>query len=79
VVTRTVGRAVTLPYEAIGQDENNREYLYVIQEGRAVKRLIVTGRELSDCVEILAGATDGEPVILNPDDVRHGQRVQVAA
>ena len=52
-----------IPYDAISQDENGKEYLYVYQRGRAVRREIRTGIELADGIEILSGLQPNEPFI----------------
>ncbi|MDL2289035.1 efflux RND transporter periplasmic adaptor subunit [Oscillospiraceae bacterium OttesenSCG-928-F05] len=58
--------ALTVPYDALLQDENNREFVYVIENGRAVKRLVSTGLELSSACEITGGLTVSDRVILSP-------------
>lgn len=58
--------ALTIPYECILQDEKNREYLYVVKNGVAVKRYILTGEELENEVEIKNGITIEDRIILNP-------------
>ena len=54
-----------VPYEIINQDENG-EYVYVLEENRAVKRYIETGAELSDGIEIISGIESSDSII-NPD------------
>ncbi|MDL2247724.1 hypothetical protein LJC05_03225, partial [Bacteroides sp. OttesenSCG-928-J23] len=60
---------ITVPYEAIRQDENNDEYVYVYENGKLRKVLVVTGQELTNEVEVLDGLTEESVVIYNPDDV----------
>lgn len=60
---------ITVPYEAIRQDENNDEYVYVYQDGSIQKNLIVTGQELTNEVEVLFGLSQDSIVIFNPGDV----------
>lgn len=70
--------ALTLPYEAITQNEHNQEILYVVSEGRLVERSAVTGFEFSNQLEILRGVSPGEAVVLEPsEELRDGMRVQV--
>ena len=67
--------ACILPYEAIWQDKENREIVFVVSSGRAYKRLIKTGFELENSVEVL-GVSEGEIVIINPSDrIKNGVRV----
>jgi multidrug efflux pump subunit AcrA (membrane-fusion protein) len=61
---------ITVPYEAIRQDENNDEYVYVYENGKLKKARILTGKELTNEVEILSGLTTDSVVIYNPDDVQ---------
>jgi HlyD family secretion protein len=51
-----------VPYEAVNQDDGG-EYLYILKNGTAEKRYILTGTELSDGIEIIEGIADGETVI----------------
>jgi len=47
--------SLTLPYCAVLQEDNGREYVYCIWEGRTQKRYITTGREHAQTVEITSG------------------------
>ena len=67
----------TLPYEAICQDEKNTEYVWIIQNGRAVRKDIVTGAELPDAVEICNGIFASDQVILSPDNIHSNQLVVI--
>ncbi len=68
---------LALPYEAICQDENNLEYVWVVQQGRAVRKNVETGIELPDCVEITSGISAADQVILSPESIRQNQLVLV--
>ena len=57
---------LTVPYDCILQDEKNREYVYVVKSGVAVKRYILTGDELENEVEIKNGIMPNDIVILKP-------------
>lgn len=67
------------PYEAIGQDAQNTEYVMVYQDGQAHRRDIETGRELADGVEILSGLLPGETVLIGPDQLQDGTKVRLEA
>ena len=58
---------MVLPYESVGQDEDNREYALVAAEGALEKRYITTGIELSDGVEVVEGL-DGEELVAVPQE-----------
>lgn len=68
---------VTIPYEAVCQDEKNIEYVWVVQNGRAIRKDIVTGTELPDAVEVQSGISLSDRIILSPDDIRSNQLVSV--
>ena len=61
IVTDTRRTMLTVPYEAVRQDENNVEYVYLAEGSRAVRRDIQTGVELLEGVEVTEG--------LGPSDV----------
>lgn len=61
IITDTRRTMLTIPYEAVRQDENNVEYVYLAQGSHAVRQDIKTGVELLEGVEV----TDG----LRPEDV----------
>lgn len=69
---------LTVPYEAIRQDENNDEYVYVYEDGRIKKAHILTGRELTNEVQVLGGISGDSIVVYNPSDViREGAMVHL--
>jgi apolipoprotein N-acyltransferase len=52
------------------------ERVFAVEHGRAVLRLVKTGRTVADRTEILAGLTAGETVVLAPPaTLRDGQPV----
>lgn len=65
-----------LPYEAIGQDDEG-EYVYVYENGTAVRRKIFTGAEFSDGTEIVKGAAANERIILNPEEISLSRFVRI--
>lgn len=66
-----------LPYSVIGQDEAG-EYVYVLENGIAVRHDILTGIELSDRTEIVQGVTAEDVVLTNPETLFEGARVRTA-
>ena len=67
---------LTLPYESIAQDDSGLEYVYVYENGRAVRRNIVTGKEFSDCVAIESGIGADDLIIEEAAQIRrNGMRV----
>lgn len=78
VITDRKDKALIVPYEAIVQDEDNNDMVYVYQKGRAHKRKVVVGTELALETEILKGVQKGERVILNPDEnLENGTKVKI--
>lgn len=75
VKTESREDALLLPYTCVAQDEQNREYVMVVQEGRAQKMLVETGLEVGEQVEITAGLTGEEQVISMPSSLKAGQAV----
>ena len=70
VVRRESGQpCLFLPYEAISQDESNREYVYVYRNHSACRQYITTGEELSWGTVITSGVTADDLVIANAADV----------
>ena len=51
------------------------EKVVVVQEGKAVEKVVVTGRRGPDWAEIISGISAGEQIILNPGGLRTGQPV----
>lgn len=69
---------ITVPYEAIRQDENNDEYVYIYSDGKLKKQVVATGKELTDEVEILDGLTTDSIVVFNPGGfVKEGAMIQL--
>lgn len=76
VKTQQHRQALLLPYDFVGQDSQNREYVMTLWQGRARKKLIQTGLELEQQVEVLAGLEPEELVLQNPEQLYHGQAVR---
>lgn len=66
-----------LPYSAIGQDETG-EYVYVYENGRAVRRDVFTGAEFADGTEIRKGVAPSDIVFNNPPEIADRSYIRVA-
>lgn len=55
-----------VPYDAVLQDDRDREYVYVFADGKAQKRIIETGWEMRDGFQVTAGLAAGEMLITEP-------------
>ncbi len=79
IIIEQIDYAITIPYEAVMQDEENREYVYVLENSRATKRYITTGLELSKGFEVLDGIDQNTYVIKNPAGLHENSYVKVTA
>ena len=57
-----------VPYNAIGQDDAG-EFVYVYEDGKAVRREIFTGAEFSDGTEVIKGVSAGEELFYSPEEI----------
>ncbi|MCI8554669.1 MAG: HlyD family efflux transporter periplasmic adaptor subunit [Clostridiales bacterium] len=78
IVTGSKPAALVAPYEDVLQDEEGNEYVFLCQEGKAVKRVVVTGGELSQGYEILEGLQEGDRVISAPEEQRLSDGMRVS-
>lgn len=75
IVVEQGREALVLPYEAICQDDDQNEYVYVYVGGKAYKRVITTGNELLHGVEVTGGLLENEIVVTNPDKIEGDERL----
>ena len=69
--------AIRVPARAI-HIRGQMELAYVVQDGRAVLRLVKTGKRLGDEVEVVSGLASGEMLIVESDrPLRDGQPVKI--
>lgn len=66
-----------LPYEAIFQDNDGNEYVYVYENKKAKKRIVTTGEELSTSVEITSGLTLDDIVVYSNEELKDGEQVMI--
>lgn len=70
VVRKGAGeQALLAPYEAIRQDEDGQEYLYVWEQGRAVRRKILTGGDLTSGAAVIQGLSAEDFIITDASSV----------
>ena len=63
---------LTVPYESVHQDEQDQEYVWTIENGRAKRANIQTGAELSNGIAVIDGLTDDVPVLLADGMIKEG-------
>lgn len=69
---------ITVPYEAIKQDADNHEYVYVYENGTLRKQIVEVGQELINEVEVISGVDADSIVIYNPSDLlQEGQMIHI--
>jgi cobalt-zinc-cadmium efflux system membrane fusion protein len=62
--TRTRKNVLTVPVSAVLRDAQNEPFVYVeVEPGKFAQRLITTGDEQNNIVEILSGVKEGENVV----------------
>ena len=70
-------KAVVVPYEAVCQ-RGEQEYVFTIENGRAVQNPVATGYLLERVIEVRSGLEGGETVILSPsDELENGAKLEV--
>lgn len=75
IITADKPKTLTAPYEAIAQDNSNREYVFVCRGSRVFKTYIETGIEYQNVVEVLSGLREGDMVVQNPGDQLNNAQV----
>ncbi|MGI6553079.1 MAG: efflux RND transporter periplasmic adaptor subunit [Bacillota bacterium] len=70
--------ALLVPYEAVFEDGEGREWVFVVKDGQAEKRPITTGAGNELYLEVLQGLEQGEQLVINPPDhLADGDRVRI--
>ncbi len=64
-----------VPYEAVREDEANKEYVFCVKGNCAKKAYIQTGQEFDSGFEVVKGLQSNDIVILDPDDVQDNSRI----
>lgn len=66
-----------VPYAAIGQDEAG-EYVYVYENGRSIRKSIITGAEFADGAEIVSGIGKSDIIFTEPDKIADKSYIRVS-
>ena len=65
-----------IPYTAVLADEDGQEYVYVVEDGKAVRTVVETGSSNSTEVVILSGIEEGD-VVVTAGNVSDGTSVSI--
>lgn len=76
VITNYKQASLLLPYEAVMQDDNGREYVKVVEGNTVVRRFIQTGSELEHQVEVVEGIDRQDVLLRWPNTVQEGAFIQ---
>lgn len=75
ITTSQNSNALVIPYEAVREDADGKEFVYIVSGGRAKRRNVVTGKELDTGFEVKSGLRENDLVITNPDAVHDGVKI----
>ncbi len=76
-VVNRKAEALIVPYSCVAQDDMQREYVMIAENGRAIKHYITTGYELEEGLEVVSGIHADQLLICNPEMVEHGDRILI--
>ena len=74
IITNQTSTAVTVPNNAI-VNFAGIEKVIVVENGKAAEKAVTTGRRGPDWIEIKAGLSVGQTVVLDPGNLQSGQAV----
>lgn len=70
-------RGILLPYSCLLADEQGREYVYLAEKGKAVKRYVTIAEETVEGALVTGGIEDGEQLITDPTEaLKEGDRIR---
>jgi HlyD family secretion protein len=52
--------------DSVSKSDEIKEYVFVVQDGKALLRVVKTGTQDNEYIEILSGLKNGEEVIIAP-------------
>lgn len=77
LITSEPSIMTVVPYEAVNQDESG-EFVYVLRDGRAYKRYVTTGMELSEGLELKTALGENEEIITVDELSENGVSVKIS-
>lgn len=76
LITSEQSIMTVVPYEAVNQDGGG-EYVYILRDGRAYKRYVETGKELSEGLELKTAIAENEEIITVSELSENGVSVRL--
>lgn len=78
IITNTAENVLVIPVESLMYDEDNKPYVYVVENGQATTKTIETGIQSTTHVEVKDGLTLDQTIVLSPDDtLQDGTKVTI--
>lgn len=78
ILTSSKSGGIVAPFEAIREDDQNNEYVYVYNKGHVHKRYIKTGSDFNSGSQVISGTKAGDTVIINPpENIAENQLVKL--
>jgi len=74
IITNERDEGLTVPLQTLVTFAG-LEKVVVVQDGKALEKMVTTGRRAADWLEIVSGLKAGEAVVLDPGNLRTGERV----
>ncbi len=60
-----------IPYDAVLQDEDKTEYVYIYKHSKAIRKNIITGIETEKGIEVIEGLNSNDKIITNPYNIQN--------
>lgn len=70
IITAPETEKLIVPYEAVGQDEDGNEFVYIYQNGKAEQRIVTTGKEYNQGFEVLDGISEGQNIVCDISQIK---------
>ncbi|MFT9056246.1 MAG: efflux RND transporter periplasmic adaptor subunit [Ethanoligenens sp.] len=78
IITNVNPQTISVPYEAVQQDDAGQEYLFVLRDNCVYRQNIRTGNEFSSTVQVLSGLQSNDKVVFSPSSsLKSGMPVRV--
>jgi multidrug efflux pump subunit AcrA (membrane-fusion protein) len=74
IIVSTVPQGFIIPYEAVAEDGENKEFVYILRSGTARKQVLTPVCELPDGYLVEKGFETGDVLILYPETVTEGAK-----